>query len=103
MAKGRTLMDEVHQEVKGDRALDALYQRELARVQLANQIAKLRERSGLAQAQLTRRTGTQQAGVARMEWSTYRGYTAARLAKIAAAKSSRLEVKLIPSRRKVPA
>jgi len=47
MAKRETLMDEFHEELKGDRTLDALYQRELARLQLANQIAKLRERSGL--------------------------------------------------------
>ena len=103
MSKRKTLMDEIQEELKGDRELDALYQRELARLQLANQIAKLRERSGLTQAELARRIGTQQAGVARMERSTYRGYTVATLAKIAAATSSRLEVKLIPSRRKVPA
>ena len=103
MSKRKTLMDEIQEELKGDRALDALYQRELASLQLANQIAKLRERSGLTQAELARRIGTQQAGIARMERSTYRGDTVATLAKIAAATSARLEVKLIPSRRKVPA
>jgi len=103
MAKRKSLMDEIHEELQGDRELNALYQRELTRLQLANQIAKLRERSGLTQAELARRIGTQQAGVARMERSTYRGYTVATLAKIAAATSARLEVRLIPSRRKVPA
>ncbi len=103
MAKRKSLMDEIHEELRGDRELNGLYQRELTRLQLANQIAKLRERSGLTQAELARRIGTQQAGVARMERSTYRGYTVATLAKIAAATSARLEVRLIPSRRKVPA
>ncbi len=96
MAKQKTLMKEIHEELRRDRKLNALHQRELARLQIANQIAKLRERAGLSQAQLARRIGTKQAGIARMERSAYRGYTVATLAKIAAAIGARLEVKFVP-------
>jgi len=96
MARRRTLTDELREERKRDTAFDVRYQRELARLQLANQIAKLRERAGLSQAALARRIGTQQAGVARMERSAYQGYTVGTLAKIAAATGATLDVRLIP-------
>jgi transcriptional regulator with XRE-family HTH domain len=85
-------MDEIQEELAKDRELNALYQRELARLQ----IAKLREHAGMSQAELARRIGTKQAGVARMERTSYRGYTVGTLAKIAAATGARLEVKLVP-------
>jgi transcriptional regulator with XRE-family HTH domain len=76
-----------------------LRQRELARLQIANQIATLRERAGLSQAALADRIGTKQAGIARMERRDYQGYTVATLAKIAAAMGGRLEVRLALSGR----
>ncbi len=98
MAKHKTLMDEIQEELRSDRELNALYQRELARLQIANQIATLRERRGLSQAALARRIGTKQEGVARMERTDYRSYTTKTLAKVAAALSARLEVRLVPDR-----
>ena len=100
MAKRKTLMDEIHEELRADRQLTEIYQRELTRLQLANQIMKLREHAGLSQAALARRIGTKQTGVARMERSTYRGYTVSTLAKIAAATGAGLEVRLVPSGRR---
>ena len=99
VAKRKTLMDELHEERARNSAFDARYQRDLARLQLANQIAQLRERAGLSQAALAARIGTRQAGVARMERSTYRGYTVGTLAKIAAATGATLDVRLVPARR----
>ncbi len=96
MARRKTLMDEIHDELAKDRELSALYQRDLARLQIANQIAKLREHAGISQTELARRIGTKQAGIARMERSSYRGYTVGTLAKIAAATGGRLEVRLAP-------
>jgi predicted XRE-type DNA-binding protein len=103
MAKRKTLMREIHDELRRDRALDVLYQRELTRLQLANQIAQLRGERKLSQAQLAKRIGTQQSAVARMEQSTYRGYTVSTLAKIAAAGGKHLEVRFVPTRRRAPA
>jgi len=43
MAKRKTLMDEIHEELRGNRELNARFQLELTRLQLANQILKLGE------------------------------------------------------------
>ncbi len=99
MAKRKTLMDEIRQELAGDRELNAAYQRELARLDLAHQVLALRRRCRLSQAQLAERIGTKQAGVARMERAGYTGYTMATLAKVAAATGATLQVRLVPSRR----
>ena len=89
-------MDELREERQHDPELDAMYQRELAKLELANQIVRLRAATRMTQAELGRRIGTHQAGVARMERSTYRGYTVSTLAKIAAATGAQLEVRLRP-------
>jgi ribosome-binding protein aMBF1 (putative translation factor) len=94
MARRPTLMDEIRAEVAQDRDLNAAFQRELARLQLANQIADARKRAGLSQAQLAERIGTKQTGVARMERAGTTGFTTTTLAKIAAATGSKLEVQL---------
>ena len=96
MSRKKTLMDELREERERDPELDALYQRELAGLELANQIVRLRTATRMTQAELGRRIGTHQAGVARMERSTYRGYTVSTLAKIAAATGAQLEVRLRP-------
>jgi ribosome-binding protein aMBF1 (putative translation factor) len=100
MAKRKTLMDNIHEELQGNQELNARCQRELTRLQLADQILKLRERGELSQAQLARKIGTHQSAVARMEQSTYRGYTVATLAKIAAAAGARLEVRFVAGGRR---
>jgi hypothetical protein len=48
-------MDEIRDELAQDHELHADYQRELARLKLANQIAALRQHAGLSQAQLAER------------------------------------------------
>ena len=101
MAKRKTLMDEFREELVNDRKLNALYQRELAKLKLANQILAARQHAGLTQSGLAKRIGTQQTGVARMENAGYSGWTVATLAKIAAATGSKLEVRIVPSGRRL--
>ena len=101
MARRKTLMHDIHDEVRNNRAVRALYERELMRLRLANEIAKLREERKLTQAQLAKRIGTHQSAIARMEQSTYRGYTVATLAKIAAAAGKHLEVRIVSGARQV--
>ena len=103
MAKRKSLMVEIHHELLSNRALDALYQRELTRLQLANQIARLRRERKLSQAQLAKRIGTKQSAVARMEQSAYRGYTVTTLAKIAAAVGRNLEIRFVANSRRASA
>lgn len=101
MAKRKTLMDEFREELKNDRELNQLYQRELAKLKLANQILAARQHARLSQAALAKRIGTQQTGVARMENAGYASYTVTTLAKIAAATGSKLEVRIVPSGRRL--
>jgi ribosome-binding protein aMBF1 (putative translation factor) len=101
MAKRRTLMDEFREELKTDQDLNQLFQRELAKLKLANQILAARQHARLSQAALAKRIGTQQTGVARMENAGYASYTVTTLAKIAAATGSRLEVRLVPTGRRL--
>lgn len=96
MARRKTLMDEIREELGQDRELNAAFQRELARLKLANQIAAARKRARLSQAQLAERIGTKQTGVARMERAGYTGFTTTTLAKIAAATDCTLHVQLAP-------
>jgi ribosome-binding protein aMBF1 (putative translation factor) len=103
MAKRRTLMDEFREELKTDQDLNQIYQRELAKLKLANQILAARQHARLSQAALAKRIGTQQTGVARMENAGYASYTVTTLAKIAAATGSRLEVRLVPTGRRLAA
>jgi transcriptional regulator with XRE-family HTH domain len=95
MRKRKTVMEEIREELTRDRELNSIYQRELARLRLANQIAALRARSGLSQAALAEKIGTKQAGVARMERASYTGYTVGTLARIAAATGANLEVRFV--------
>lgn len=101
MAKRKTLMDEIREELVQNRDMNAAFQRELTRLRVANQIAALRQKAGLSQAQLAERIGTKQAGVARMERAGYTGYTLTTLAKIAAATGALLQVRLVPPARRV--
>ena len=101
MAKRKTLLHDIRNELRIDRTLSTLCERELMRLRLGNEIAKLREEHKLSQAQLARRIGTHQSAIARMEQSTYRGYTVGTLAKIAAAAGKRLEVRFVPSARRI--
>ena len=88
-------MEELHEEIARDPVRQARYQRELARLQLANQIVKLREARGLSQAGLAKRIGTHQSVIARMERGDYRGYTVSTLAKIAAATGVHLDIRFV--------
>lgn len=97
MAKRKTIMDEFRAEVENDDELNRLYQRELAKLKVANQILLARQQARLSQAALARKIGTQQSGVARMENAGCSSYTMVTLAKIAAATGSRLEVRIVPA------
>jgi ribosome-binding protein aMBF1 (putative translation factor) len=104
MAKKTSSFDAyVDAKLGADPALNALYQRELARLKIANQIVAVREFTGLSQADLALRIGTKQPTVARMERASYTNYTLATLAKIAAATGGRLDVRIHPPRRKARA
>jgi ribosome-binding protein aMBF1 (putative translation factor) len=76
-----------------------VYQKELSRNRLAEQIAALREKQGLTQAELARKVGTTQSGIARLENPNYRNYSLKMLEKVATALRVRLVVGLEEIRR----
>lgn len=75
------------------------FQKELSRNRLAEQIAALREKQGWTQAELARKIGTTQSGIARLENPNYRNYSFSTLEKVAAALKARLVVGLEKIRR----
>jgi DNA-binding XRE family transcriptional regulator len=72
----------------------AAFQKELSRNRLADQIAALREKHGWTQAELARKVGTTQSGIARLENPNYRNYSLKILEKVAIALNARLIVGL---------
>jgi ribosome-binding protein aMBF1 (putative translation factor) len=75
------------------------FQKEVSRNRLAEQIVTLREKQGWTQADLARKVGTTQSGIARLENPNYRNYSFATLEKVAAALKARLVVGLEEIRR----
>ncbi|HEY7648155.1 MAG TPA: XRE family transcriptional regulator [Methylomirabilota bacterium] len=98
-AKRKTLLDELHEEIAANPVMNETYQRELARLEIANQILEARQRARLSQAQLAARVGTKQPAIARMEQAHYTSYNVSTLAKIAAATGSRLELRFVPTKK----
>ena len=72
----------------------AAFQKELNRLRLADQIVELREKHGWTQANLARKVGTTQSGIARLENPNYRNYSLKTLEKVAKALGARLVVGL---------
>ena len=76
-----------------------VFQKELSRNKLAEQIAVLRERQGWTQAELARKVGTTQSGIARLENPNYRNYSLKMLEKVVTVLRARLVVGLEKIRR----
>jgi len=72
----------------------ASFRKELSRIRLADQITELREKHGWSQADLARKVGTTQSGIARLENPNYRNYSLATLEKVATVLGARLVVGL---------
>jgi transcriptional regulator with XRE-family HTH domain len=83
-------------ELAANPRLNELFQRELTRLKLAEQIASARNGMNLSQHVLAERIGTKQPTVARMERADYTNYNVRTLAKVAAATGHRLDVRLVP-------
>lgn len=95
MKKGKavTLSLNLDKEMKSAR-FAAAFQKELSRTRLADQIAELREKHGWTQAELARKVGTTQSGIARLENPNYRNYSFKTLQRVAKALRARLVVGL---------
>ena len=88
--QGQRLID--FESVLGVRSYRRVYDDELGRLRLAHQIAGLREKCGLTQAQLADKVGTTQAGISRLENPEYRNYSLTTLEKVAAIGTDRIKL-----------
>ena len=95
MKKGKAVTFDLNlgKEMKNSRFATA-FQKELSRNRLAEQIAGLREKHGWTQAELARKVGTTQSGIARLENPDYRNYSLKTLEKVAMVLNARLVVGL---------
>lgn len=95
MKKGVSANFNLHldKEMKSPRFAD-VFRKELNRNRLAEQIAALRAKQGWTQAELARRVGTTQSGIARLENPNYRNYSLQMLEKVATVLKARLVVGL---------
>ena len=85
-------------EMKSPRFAD-VFSKKLNRNRLAEQIAALREKQGWTQAELARKVGTTQSGIARLENPNYRNYSLKILDRVATVLKARLVVGLEEIRR----
>ena len=101
MKKGRAVNFDLNldKEMKSPR-FAAVFQKEQTRNRLAEQIAALRESRGWTQAELARKVGTTQSGIARLENPNYRSYSLTMLEKVATVLNARVVVGLEKNRQK---
>ena len=71
--------------------------------EVARQIHALRQQAALTQTQLAARIGTTPSVISRLEDADYEGHSMAMLRRIAAALNKRVEIRFVPTRRKLQA
>lgn len=100
MKKGKSVPLDLNldKEMKKPRFAET-FQKELGRNRLAEQIAMLREKQGWTQAELARKAGTTQSGIARLENSHYQNYSLKMLERVATVLKARLIVGIEEIRR----
>ena len=86
--------------VGADLGLRALIEEAELHAEIASLVYNARTAAGLTQARLAKLVGTSQPAIARLEDADYGGRSLAMLHRIAAALNKRLEVRLIPARRR---
>jgi len=92
MRKKLLTLDEVLGKKLKDEEFKTHYEEELKKLHLGLKIAKLREKIGLTQKELAKRSRTSQSAIARVENGNYLGYSLRTLEKIAVAAGHKLEV-----------
>lgn len=84
-----------------DPELRAQIAEEVTNLKIASAICELRRKAGLSQAELARRIGAPPSAISRLEDAEYEGDFLPMLQRIATALDNRLEVRFVPSRRKL--
>jgi ribosome-binding protein aMBF1 (putative translation factor) len=82
--------------VEGKPEMEALLEEEEIKMDVAEQIYKLRTEAGLTQRELARRVRTTASEISRLESADYEGHSLAMLRRIAAALNQRVMVSFVP-------
>ncbi len=84
-----------------DAEQQAVFEDELANVEVAQKIYDLRNKAGLSQRALAKLVGTTASVICQLESSDYQGHSLSMLRRIAAALDRRVEIRFLPAKRKV--
>jgi ribosome-binding protein aMBF1 (putative translation factor) len=84
-----------------DPSRQRMFEEEFANREVAAKIYRLRQQSGLSQAELAKRVGTTQSVISRLEDADYEGHSLAILNRIANAMERRVEIRFVSKRRRL--
>ncbi len=88
------------QYIKGDVDREASFENEVLNAKIAREIYDLRTKAGLSQRQFAKVVGTTASVICRLEDADYEGHSLSMLQRIAAALDSRVEIRIVPLRKK---
>jgi len=88
------------QYIKGDPEREASFENEVLNAKIAREIYDLRTKAGLSQRQLAKIIGSTASVICRLEDADYEGHSLSMLQRIAAALDSRVEIRIVPLRKK---
>lgn len=103
MAKIKDALKIIDRITGDDEELKRLIDEETVNAQVARMIYEARTKAGLTQQQLAKLVGTKQPVITRLEDADYGGHSLSMLQRIAAALNKRLEIRLLPTKRKLEA
>ena len=86
--------------VKGDKAREAEYAQYEIDLEVSQKIYDLRKKAKLTQKQLAEKVGTTPSVISRLESADYKGHSLSMLNRIAFALDKRVEVRLVPIKKK---
>ncbi len=82
--------------VDGQPDIEAWLEEELANLDVAEQIYRLRTQAGLTQRELAEKIGTTASAISRLEQADYEGHSLSMLRRIAAALGSQVKIAFVP-------
>ena len=88
------------QYIKGDPEREASFENEVLNAKIAREIYDLRTKAGLSQRQLAKIIGSTASVICRLEDADYEGHSLSMLQRIAVALDSRVEIRIVPLRKK---
>jgi DNA-binding XRE family transcriptional regulator len=86
--------------IKGDPAREESFANELLNAKIARDLYDLRTEAGLTQRQLSKLVGTTASVICRLEDADYDGHSLLMLQRIAAALNKKVEIRIVPLRKK---